>query len=254
MTVDLVAVASWIVSMVSGVTVGGASPQGSAIVEGSSTTILGAKVSTWAKVAPGNVVQEVGVNLPMKIVIGPPSKPGTGPSGAIATLPFPAVVQQMAYFNHFEMQWNPHGHPPACCFGVPHFDFHFYAVPEDVVRQIGFLDPKAPTKDRLPAGFIYLGQKACVPQMGVHASRPGDMKPNKDFRSVMIAGFYNGNMHFVEPMITRAFLMKKQSFTLAVPRPATLGRETLYPTQFNGIFDPVKQEYRLVFSGFEARN
>lgn len=251
MTIDFLALATVIVGFVSG---GAATPPAPTVVQGTSTLIYGAKVSTWAKVGPGNDLKEVGVDLPMKVIVGPPPKPGTGPCGAIATLPFPEVVQQSAYFNHFEMQWNPNGHPPACCFGVPHFDFHFYAVPESTVRSIGPADTAPPVKDRLPAGYFYPGPKECVPQMGVHAVRPGDMKPNKDFRCVMIAGFYKGDMHFIEPMITRKFLMKKQNFTLNIPKPKTLGRTTLYPTQFNGIYDPVAQAYHLVFSGFESRS
>lgn len=220
------------------------------IVRGQSTSVCGAPVSTWAEVGANHRVIEVGVTVPLSIAENPPAKPGKGPVGAVAVLRFPKIVQDTTYFNHFEMQWNPHGHPPACCFGLPHFDFHFYGIPVAQEWSFGPRDPKAPAKERIPAGYVYPGADQCVPNMGVHAVRPKDVTPGHPFIISMVAGFYDGRMNFIEPMVTRYYLTQKRGFSLDVPMPAVLGRETQYPTRFRGIYDPRTRAYRFVFSGF----
>jgi hypothetical protein len=220
------------------------------IVRGQSTQVCGAPVSTWAEVGPNHRVLAVGVTVPLCIAQNPPAKPGKGPVGAVAVLRFPKVVQETTFFNHFEMQWNPHGHPPACCFGLPHFDFHFYGIPVAREWKFGPRDPRAPASDRMPAGYVYPGADQCVPNMGVHAVRPRDVTPGHPFIISMVAGFYGGNMNFIEPMVTRYYLLGKKSFSLDVPMPAVLGRQTLYPTRFRGTYDSRRRAYRLVFSGF----
>lgn len=200
----------------------------------------------------GAEVTEVGLTLPMSVVQKPPANPGPGPCGAVAVLAFPKVVEETTYFNHFELQWNPHGHPPACCFGVPHFDFHFYGVPVDAVRKVGFLDSGPPAAERLPKGYFYPGAKQCVPQMGVHAVPNGTIAPHHVMKADMVAGFYHGDLTFIEPMVTRAFLLRRKSFDMDVPTPPVLGRNTRYPTRFSAKFDPHENVYRLVWSGFKT--
>jgi len=244
------AVSTWTLAAIA---VGAPHARQERVITGASQTVgHSGGVKAWEKLDANGKVTAVGVDLPISVVENPPDKPGTGPCGAVAVLAFPREAQQTTYFNHFEMQWNPHGHPPACCFGVPHFDLHFYGVPVADVSKIGPGDTAPPTAERLPAGFFYPGVKECVPQMGVHAVLPEQVGPGHVMTADMIAGFYHGKMHFVEPMITRAFLMKKQSFKMDVPMPKTLGRATSYPTKFEGIYDTKKQAYSLVFSEFKA--
>ena len=213
-------------------------------------------VTTWAKVLPNNRVTEVGLTLRLSFVANPPS-PGPGPDGQYV-LSFPAVVQATTYFNHLELGWNPHGHEPRGVFDVPHFDFHFESVPVADVFAIGFgdgppqapHDPVAPASERIPAGYMYPSQFALVPFMGVHAVRPDDIVPSDQFTTIMIAGFFNGNMIFMEPMITQRFLLLRQSFTLDVPMPAVLGRTTHYPSRFRGIYDKKTDAFNFVFDKF----
>ena len=221
------------------------------IVTGDSTGVSGATVQTWAKVLPTGRVTEVGVTLPLAVATNPPTSEGTGPQGAVAVLDFPAVVQKTTYFNHFEMQWERAGHRPFPAWMVPHYDLHFFGVPLASVLTIGPVDPQPPAPDRIPAGYIYPSPLASVPQMGVHAIQPADADPSHVFTADMIAGFYGGSMIFVEPMVTQAALLQRQDFSLEVPMPQTLGRSTLYPTQFEATYDRKAQVYYLVFSGFE---
>ena len=58
-------------------------------------------------------------------------------------LPMPADSPQTGY-SEVMIDWNPHGHPPQDVYTVPHFDFHFYALSPDKVKQIKFTGPDDP--------------------------------------------------------------------------------------------------------------
>lgn len=244
------AVSLLITSLIALVSLASSAARPTHLVTGATQMVCGAPVKSWARVTASHKVVAVGVTIPVSIAQNPPDKPGKGPVGAVAVLPFPKVVQDTTYFNHFEMQWNPHGHPPACCFGLPHFDFHFYAIPVAEEWKFGPRDPKAPAADRIPVGYAYPGADQCIPNMGVHAVRPTDVTPGHPFIVNMVAGFYGGRMNFIEPMVTRTYLLKRQSFTLAVPMPPVLGRHTLYPTRFQAVYHPNARSYDLVFTDF----
>ena len=227
------------------------SPPGRRIT-GATATIGGREVSSWATIDGNNVVTEVGVTLPLGVIQNPPAQPGSGPLGAIAVLPFPAQAQSGTFLNHFEMHWNPDGHEPARYEHSPHFDLHFYAVPEADVRAIApGVDPAPPAADRVPDGYLYPGPNALVPQMGVHAVSKAEFAPGAPpFDASMILGYYNGRMTFVEPMITQELLLSKQTISLPIARPAVLGRATRYPTRFTGTYDARAGAYQLVLSDF----
>ncbi|MCA1597378.1 MAG: cytochrome C, partial [Chloroflexi bacterium] len=214
---------------------------------GQSQQVSGATVSTWGVLDSNNNVLQAGVTIPMAVINTPPSQAGTGPSGAIATLNFPAQVQSTTYLNNFDLDWNPQGHPPPV-FQVPHFDFHFYNIPTSSVFQIQPPDTAVPAANRIPAGYVYPGVDQTVPQMGTHATNPADLTGT--FTKVMIAGYYGGNMIFLEPMVTQALLQQRQSFSLNVPRPAVLGVNTLYPTTFSANYDPQADAYNFVWGNF----
>ena len=216
-------------------------------VVGATQTVSGAQVSSWARVDRNGVVQEVGVTLPLAVARNPPASHGSGPAGAHAVLPFPAAARNGTYFNHFELQWEPEGHPPAL-FSVPHFDLHFYAVSPDEVEAVTAQDPVAPAPERVPAGYLYTGQS--VPEMGVHAIPLALVNSGQPFTTAMIAGFYGGSMTFLEPMVTQEFLLQRQNVVMDVPRPAVLGRATRYPTRFRATYQASTDSYDLVFSDF----
>jgi hypothetical protein len=90
----------------------------------------------------------------------------------------------------------------------------------------------------------------CVPNMGMHAVTTADADRKDPFQASMIAGYNIGKPIFFEPMISKALLMKKEPFDLAMPTVA--GRPGAQPTKFHADFDGQKQEYRLIFSGFSA--
>ena len=133
---------------------------------------------------------------------------------------------------------------------MPHFDFHFYSIPEEQVRTIPFAPPPLPAvaANLLPAGYRQPGQSEL--EMGRHTGPLTEATATDPWRAVMIAGFKpdGSQMHFVEPMITRATFLERQDFTLPMPIPSQFGRQTLYPTSFEAVFQG--NAYHLVFSDF----
>jgi hypothetical protein len=57
-------------------------------------------------------------------------------------------------------------------------------------------------------------------------------------------------MHFIEPMISREFLLERNDFELPVPMPAEFGRLMLYPTKCEAEYDPGADAYHFIFSKF----
>src|SRR5262245_33998292 len=230
--------------------------QGVRVLWGESTIIDGARVATWALVSPqDNTILAAGVTFSLKLAENMP-EPGPGPAGAIASLAFPALVRETTFFNHLEIQPEPHGHEAAPGSvnpdrnRVPHFDFHFYGIPEEQVWAIPDLRPPLPAvpADRLPAGYTQPGRS--VLQMGRHSNPAWALTDPNPLSTIMIAGYLpdGSQMHFLEPMISQDVLLGRQDFSLPVPRPQTFGREMLYPSTFRAMFQG--NAYSFVFSDF----
>jgi hypothetical protein len=224
-------------------------------------------VATWALVTPEDYVEEVGVTIPVGLFDNQPIERGTGPAGAIASLAFPDIVRQWTYFNHFELHSEPNGHvaPPGSVNPdrnrVPHFDFHFYAVSEAVVREIPLVRPPSPAlppvpSERLPEGYIQPGFSQL--QMGRHSSPAWSLLDPNPLSTIMLVGFPPAveglpdptQMHHIEPMVSRERLLEANDFELPVPMPETFGRVMLYPTKCEGQYDPELDAYHFVFSKF----
>lgn len=211
------------------------------------------RIISWALLTRSGKVEEVGVTVPLAILTHQ-SETGDEPLGAIASLEFPRVVRESTYFNHVEIHWNPHGHasPPSDPerYNTPHFDLHYFTVPEAVVWAIPAESAPGPDvpADRLPAGWLQPGPSE--PEMGRHAL-PTSIADGP-FVAEMLAGFLpsGSTMHFIEPMITREFLAQAQDFDLPVPRPEKFGRAMLYPEEFAAEYDAKMEAYHFVFRRF----
>ncbi len=95
---------------------------------------------------------------------------------------------------------------------------------------------KLPLPAYLPANYIPL--PGGVPGMGKHwvdvtspELRPIDPVP---FTTTLIYGTYNGEVTFLEPMVTMAVLQSGQSLTSPIPQPKLVSpTNTFYPTAYN---------------------
>lgn len=213
---------------------------------GQSLAVGNGNVRTYVTVRDGKQ-SEVGVALSEAALTGLPEQM------LMLHLQFPAEATGMP-FTFMMFGWNPQGHVPAPIYSHPHFDFHFYLLPEaEVLRVPGGPDPVMPEANLIPQGFIAPGNVA-VPAMGVHwiASSAPELN-GQQFDKTMIFGFTAGRQAFIEPMITKAFLETKPDYSTAIVQPQRFATPGLYPTRYSIKYEVSSKEYRIAISSFVQR-
>lgn len=175
---------------------------------------------------------------------------------AETVLRFPEAAKTVG-LNHFALDWNPHGHEPMGVYDVAHFDFHFYMISKEdrALIQAGnctsaednrvpsppgmvpvsclvFEDAMQPLPaDQLPKDYIMT--PSVVPGMGNHlvdASSPE--LQGKLFTHTWIYGAYKGKITFLEPMMTRDFLLTHENVCQAIKSPVALAQAGWLPTSY----------------------
>jgi hypothetical protein len=207
---------------------------------------------------------------------------------ALATLPDLADKPPMESFLTLDLEfpegtpapyrlagfdWNPKGHPPVGVYTVPHFDFHFYTIDAATKNAImpGETDApgenfdftgtafeqrgmKAPPAGHLPAAYIY-GPGSTVPMMGAHWVDPASHEfHGKPFDKTFIYGTWEGEVIFLEPMITKAYIESTPEGTIAITAPEEIATPGWYPAAYRVRFDSETKEYRIALTGFAERN
>ena len=173
-------------------------------------------------------------------------------------LPLPAAAPALV-FTQVAVNWQPVGHPPMNIYTVPHFDVHFYTITAQQRDAITPADPtfaaktaRQPVVDALPAG--YLLDPAAIPRMGVHAAASNAPElQGAPFASTFVYGFYDGGMIFLEPMMTRAFLLGRPDTTIKIITPAKYPRAGAYPTAYSYKYDAATRERRIELRDFVQR-
>ncbi len=219
------------------------------------------QVCTFAQTHADSIV-EVGATVAFAAIEqAPVEHPMAWPPTPETALSFPVAWQEASGLQESTFYWEAGGHPPAP-FLTPHFDFHFNLIATADRMAIDCTDHTKPAA--LPAGYgmedlalppemaAMVGMDTlfgtCVPQMGMHALPLAELASSEPFRGSMVVGYYGGKPAFIEPMISKAMLMEKKSFDLAIPEiPGVTGS---YPRTFRATWDDAKQSYRFAFSGF----
>lgn len=171
------------------------------------------------------------------------------------SLPMPAAGPKTGY-SEVMMDWNPQGHPPPHVYTVPHFDFHFYGIDKGAVERISFKGPTDPATKvsdpkLVPAGYKVVAETA-VNLMGVHAIDTAAPEfHGKPFTATFIYGYYKGQLVFLEPMVTRAFLQTKPNFYGPVKAPAKYSRSGYYPTGYGVKYDGERHAYVIEIAGLK---
>ena len=139
-------------------------------VEGECRDVFGADVCTWATFS-GTALVEFGVTMPLESVENvPETMTMVWPPAPMAVLALPDGVEELSGFTHFELNWEHHGHPPET-FMEPHFDFHFYTISTEDIRDIDCKDTSKP--EHLPSDYSL--PDAIDPELRT-ALRPYDRK------------------------------------------------------------------------------
>jgi len=232
------------------------------------------RVRTYVVLDRHGAPLEVGVAFDEGAMDGLPAPMGGGHEGHgdmhEYLLAMPA--QNTTPFRFVELDWNPAGHEPAGIYDKPHFDFHFYTVDLATRNAIDPADPQYgakaanfPAPAEILPGFIpptLLAPGApiealAVPRMGMHWLDPQspELPPTfAPFTATMIQGTWNGQVIFLEPMITREYIMSKPNATRAVPlaeNPVVAG---YYPDGYRVSYDAQAKEYRVALTGMTWQN
>jgi hypothetical protein len=223
---------------------------------------FGAQTCTWSR-SQGDSLLEVGATVALaSITAAPDSMPMAWPPAYQADLSMPEGSAASGLVN-YTFAWEPTGHPPPTFF-TPHVDFHFNLIPASERQAIDCSDRTKPTT--LPAGYTMRDEPlpppvaamigvdsligTCVPNMGMHALVESEYSATEPFSAAMVIGYYGGRPIFLEPMIARARLLERASFTLAIPEiPGLAGP---YPRAFRADWMPETETYRFTFSEFRT--
>lgn len=240
--------------------------QAQKIIKGEPKQLGDGSVYTWIRLDDNGNPDAVGVNLTGQALSGLPTISDPGGMKILGdfvtfeyTLHFPKEISATP-FNHAGLNWNPGGHVPPQFYGYPHFDFHFYAIPmsdRHMIKAIGEdtnVCYKPPAPEFLPQDYICAPVSA-EPMMGSHWVDLSSPEFNgQKFTRTFIYGFYNGNLIFWEPMVTKAFLETKPDFSEKIQQPEKYLKTGLYyPTSYSIKYDDQNKEYSVSLEGFVLR-
>ncbi|MBX0323451.1 hypothetical protein EGH21_10465 [Halomicroarcula sp. F13] len=215
--------------LVGSLTVGGAAlstrtaahpkPENHDVVWGDDVGYLDGVVQTYATTNPQGALSSLGVYVDADAL----AAFDDDALGVHLGLPSSVDTHQFTFVG---FHYNPEGHPPPDVYTVPHYDFHFYVVPEEMVEGIlggpatfDLPDAQTPTDyQRLPVidsdGDGERDTPLVEPHMGEHlADTTGaEFQPDGSFTHTNIYGAYDpdgdgtGQLTFVEPMVTTEFI------------------------------------------------
>lgn len=215
-------------------------------------------VRSWVTLDERGNPTAIGVTFDEAALDGLPADAPHGQLGTEYVLALPPEAGATA-FDHVLMNWNPHGHQPSTIYDVGHFDFHFYTINQQERTQITAKgDDLAKTQRRPPAEFVPEGYvyapNSEEPQMGAHWIDPVSHEfHGQAFTRSLLYGSYDGQIIFVEPMITRAYLLTKPQVSEPLKLPAKYSKPGYYPTRYSVRYDQVKKEYTVALEGMTLR-
>ena len=233
-------------------------------VFGPSQPLGNGTVKTYVTLDGAGQPTEVGLRLSATAMDGLPQD--TGPAQMVM-LAFPDQAARTA-FNHVMLNWNPQGHEPPELFGKPHFDFHFDMVDMATMQAINPDDPKyaaeaehLPEAKYVPQGYVVPPgpppAAQAVPGMGVHMvdSTDSTLVPGKyDFQKIVISGAWDGRYTFIEPMITREWLLTQPNSQESLKQPQAYQKAAYYPTTYDVHVDQQTKDYVIALTGLTMRD
>lgn len=229
---------------------------------GQSQSIGNGQVRTYATLDNAGNPVEVGVRMSAASLDGLPKEDAVPPQMLILTFPQEAAA---TVFDHVMMNWNSHGHEPAPLFGKPHFDIHFYMVDQATVAGINpdssdFATRAAhlPESKYVPRDYVTppgTPAENTVPAMGLHwVDSTAGLEPGKyNFTQTVINGSWDGRYTFIEPMMTRDWMLTKQAVKEDIKLPQAYQRSGYFPTAYSVRYDDQAKEYSISLGGMAMR-
>jgi hypothetical protein len=182
----------------------------------------------------------------------------------------PVASPDVAPFGYVQFNYNPHGHPPPAppVYAEPHFDFHFYLVGLEDVKEIRtgtcgfFIDcevferARMPVPERyMPPAYIEVG--AAAGEEGNHlllSTAPELGDPPAEFTQTFIFGSFDGNIIFYEPMIAASVFTTGLDECYEIAQPAAWAVAGPYPTRYCMRYLPDEEAYAVSLESFVRRD
>jgi len=235
---------------------GVASAQKARVIAPECGSVFGSQIGVGGT-ASGKKIRSIRATVPLSVIQGaPPPGAMKWPPESNLVLPLPSEIRSATGVEELTFYWEAMGHPPGP-FLTPHFDFHFYVIPEAERRALDCKNDKKP--ESRPTNYslfdvnipgIGLLKGLCVPLMGMHSLLNADAQATKPFKATLVMGFYNGKPIFFEPMIAKATLLEKKNFSLRVPSPSGLPANVHYPQRFKATYDKSSKGSVFAFKAF----
>ena len=183
----------------------------------------------------------VGVKLNEKALVNLPSEVET----FVLNFPKQGATD---FYTHILIDWNPQGHEPPGVYDLPHFDFHFYIIPEADRLMIG--PAGAPEFDIEPDPLYvpadHMKIPGGVPEMGAHWLDMNSPEFNGEvFTRTFIWGSWDGSFIFWEPMITVDYLLSQPDETIPIPQPAAYEKDGWYAGDYRVSYSTKPKEYNV---------
>lgn len=156
----------------------------------------------------------------------------------------------VAPYDHITLDWNEHGHEPMNVYDRPHFDIHFYFMSMAERNQISPTDSvqfnKPLAEDYLPS--MYLETPGGVPRMGAHIIdlMSPEIAGTGIFTHTFIYGKYDGEVNFLEPMVTKETLDAKVAIDKEIRQPSVWQKSGYYPQRYTIDYDASTQIYSIM--------
>lgn len=213
---------------------------------GESKTLGKGTVRTFVMMNDQGHPVSIGITLTSKALKGLPTE--AEPPETLLALPIKA---QTPPFRYVVINWNPKGHAPKM-YEVPHFDVHFYLMPNEEREKITADQQaqfaKAPPAAELPTD--YMQAPGGVPKMGAHwVDKTGPEFQGKPFTATFIYGTYDGKVTFYEPMVSMALLERRSDFSAPIKQPAAFATKGFYPIRYRVTYDKKHAEYTIALEG-----
>jgi hypothetical protein len=164
----------------------------------------------------------------------------------------------VAPFDHIGVNWRPQGHPPAGIYNRPHLDVHFYTVTVQERNAInlgagGQRMYRPPDPDFLPPGYE-LSPGSGDARMGSHWWDLTSPELNgESFTTTLLYGYYDGELTFLEPMVTVAHLKTRPLTKATIQQPAAVARTGHYPLRYEVRHSADHSEYSIALEGLIFR-
>lgn len=210
------------------------------------------RACAWVIIGDGSKPTAIGITFSRSALTGLPN------SDAEYVLPLPPEAASTP-FKSIVINWNHMGHIPVGIYDVPHFDFHFYTIPEQEREQIAVTGEglqkarKVPESRYVPPDYIF-APGGEWPRMGAHwVDKTTPELHGKPFTQTFVYGFYDAKLVFLEPMADKTYLETMPNLRADIKQPQAYAVKGYYPTTYVIKYNRKEQTYSIYLTGMKLR-